>query len=132
LDDKVVVTERSGGVVRESTRTGGNAILGGIPTIVLVNGYSASASEIVAGALKEHNAARLVGENTFGKGSVQELIPLSLGAELKVTVARWYTPNGVNISKDGITPDVKIGYTQKDIDSGVDPQLDKAKKLLGY
>jgi len=132
LDSKVVVTERTGGVVRETTRTGDNAILNGIPTAVLVNGSTASASEIVAGALREYNVAKIVGERTFGKGSVQELVSLPGGAQLKITIARWYTPSGVNISKDGVTPDVKVGYTQKDLDNGTDPQLDSAKKLLGY
>jgi len=132
LDNKVVVTERNGSVVRDTVRTGDNAILNGIPTVVLVNGSSASASEIVAGALRDYNQAKLVGEKTYGKGSVQELINLYGGAQLKVTTARWYTPNGVNISKEGIKPDVSASLTQTDIDNGVDPQLDAAKKLLGY
>jgi len=131
LDNKVVVTERSGGVVKDTTKTGGDAILNGIPTAVLVNGGTASASEILAGALHDCHTAKLVGEKTFGKGSVQELIPLENNAQLKVTVARWYTPEGVNISKNGITPDVVVGYTQKDVDAGTDPQMDAAMKSIG-
>ncbi len=130
LDNKVVVTERNGSVVKDTVRTGNNAILAGIPTVVLVNGSSASASEIVAGALQDYKVAKLVGDNTFGKGSVQELIPLDNGAELKVTIARWYTPNGKNIANGGIKPDVVVSYTQQDVDSGNDPQLNEANKLL--
>jgi len=131
LDDKVIVTERVGSVVKTTVKSGKNAILAGLPTTVLVNGSSASASEIVAGALKDYNVAKLVGEKTFGKGSVQEIVTLSGGAQLKVTIARWYTPKGKNINKEGITPDSVVTISQKDVDSGVDPQLDQAKKLLG-
>lgn len=131
LDNKIVVTERNGNIIRETLRTGNNAILAGIPTVVLVNSSSASASEIVAGALQDYHVAKLVGEKTFGKGTVQELIPLADGAELKVTIARWYTPNGKNIAKDGVTPDITVALTQKDVNSGIDPQFIKAKNLLG-
>ena len=75
---------------------------------VLVDGGSASASEILAGALSEHGVATLIGERTFGKGSVQELLPLSANASLKVTVARWHPPEGVSTSESGLTPDVEI------------------------
>lgn len=132
LDNKVVVTERNGTVIRDTLRTGDSAILNGIPTAVLVNGNTASASEIVAGALQDYKVAKLVGEKTFGKGSVQELISLDGGAQLKVTTARWYTPNGKNISKEGIKPDVSATLSKSDVDNGSDPQLDAAKKLLGY
>jgi len=97
----------------------------------MVNGSSASASEIVAGALQDYKVAKLVGEKTFGKGSVQQLISLDGGAQLKVTIARWYTPNGKNITKEGVTPDQVIGLSQVDIDGGVDTQVNAAKKLLG-
>lgn len=130
LDDKVVVSERTNGKVVDELRSGSNPILGGIPTVVLVDGSSASASEIVAGALQEHKAAQLVGVKTFGKGSVQKLIALPEGAELKVTTARWYTPNGTNISKQGITPNKIVEITADDINNGRDPQLDAAKGLL--
>ena len=101
-----------------------------MPTVVLINGGSASASEILAGALKDNGAAQLVGEKSFGKGSVQQIINLSEGAELKVTVAHWYTPKGKNIGNQGITPDVTIARSQADSDKGLDPQLDKAMSLL--
>lgn len=130
LENKVIVTERSSGLIRESLRSGDDAILAGIPTMVLVNGESASASEIVAGALKDYGVAKLVGLKTFGKGSVQELIQLDNGGTLKVTIARWYTPKGKNINKDGIEPDYSVNLTQEDSDNGVDPQLDKANELL--
>lgn len=131
LDNQVVVTERTGNTVKQTLRSGNNAILAGIPTVVLVDSNSASASEIVAGALQDHKAAKLVGEKTFGKGSVQQLITLDGGGQLKVTVARWYTPNGKNITKEGITPDVVASLSQANVDNGVDPQVDAAKKALG-
>lgn len=131
LDNQVVVTERTNGATVDTLKSGGDAILAGIPTTVLINAGSASASEIVAGALQDHGVAKLVGEKSFGKGSVQELIALAGGAQLKVTVARWYTPNGKNINQEGIKPDVAAALTQQNIDAGVDPQMDAAKQLLG-
>jgi carboxyl-terminal processing protease len=99
--------------------------------VVLVDGGSASASEIVAGALREHNIATLVGEKTFGKGSVQELIPVTDTTSLKVTVAHWLTPNGISISTaQGIEPDVKVSMSHKDITDGVDPQMKKAIEIV--
>ena len=94
--------------------------------MVLVNESSASASEIVAGALRDHGKATLVGKTTFGKGSVQKLISLSNDAMLKVTVARWYTPNGVNISEKGLKPEKDVSRTADDINANKDPQLDAA------
>ncbi len=131
LNNKVVVSERTGGKVVEELKSGKDAILAGIPTTVLVNAGSASASEIVAGALQDHGAAKLVGEKTFGKGSVQKLVSLPEGAQLKVTIARWYTPKGKNITKEGITPDISVALDQKDVEAGIDPQLDAAMKALG-
>lgn len=98
--------------------------------IVLVDGGSASASEILAGALKEQGIATLVGEKTFGKGSVQELIKITEDTSLKVTVANWQTPNGISISLQGLEPDVKIPFTKKDSDDKKDPQMDKAVEIL--
>jgi carboxyl-terminal processing protease len=132
LNNKVVVTERNGSVINDTLRTGDNAILANMPTVVLVNGNTASASEIVAGALQDYHVAKLVGDKTFGKGSVQELISLTGGAQLKVTTARWYTPNSKNISKEGIKPDISVSLTQSNVDNGTDPQLAAAMKLLGY
>ncbi|MBK5215509.1 MAG: S41 family peptidase, partial [Candidatus Pacebacteria bacterium] len=98
--------------------------------VVLVDGGSASASEILAGALREHGIATLVGEKTFGKGSVQELIKITEDTSLKVTVANWKTPNGISISPEGLEPDVKIPFTKKDSDAKRDPQMDKAVEIL--
>ncbi len=126
LDKQLVTTERTNGKVTEELKSTGTPILNGIKTVVLVNGSSASASEIVAGALHDHKVATLVGDTTFGKGSVQKLVNLSEGATLKVTVARWYTPAGVNISEKGIVPDTAVERTADDINANRDPQLEAA------
>ena len=131
LNNKIIVTERTGDTIKSTVKSGSNALLAGIPTVVLVNGETASASEIVAGALQDYKVATIVGENTFGKGSVQKLISLNGGAELKVTTARWYTPNGKNITSGGITPNTVANLTQTDVDNGIDPQVNAAKKILG-
>jgi carboxyl-terminal processing protease len=130
LNDQVVVSERTNGKVVDELKSGGNPLLTGIPTVVLVNGSSASASEIVAGALQDHKAATLIGEKTFGKGTVQKVIDLGAGTILKVTIARWYTPNGKNITKEGISPDQAVELKAEDTNAGKDPQLDAAKKQL--
>ncbi len=130
LRNQTVVTERTGDKVTDTLTSGDNPILEGMPTVVLVNGSSASASEIVSGALQDHHAATLIGEKTFGKGSVQKLINLQDGSVLKVTVAKWYTPNGKNISKQGITPDKVVTLTADDANAGKDPQLEAAKDFL--
>lgn len=127
LDKKVVVSERVGDKVTDELKSGADPILNGFPTVVLVNGSSASASEIVAGALQDYKAATLVGEKTFGKGTVQKMIDLGAGTQLKVTVARWYTPNGKNITKEGIVPDQHIEMTASDVNTGNDPQMAAAK-----
>jgi carboxyl-terminal processing protease len=131
LNNKVVVSERTNGKVVDELKSGNNALLAGIPTVILVNGSSASASEIVAGALQDHKAATLIGEKTFGKGTVQKVIDLGAGTILKVTIARWYTPNGKNITKEGITPDQVIELKAEDANAGRDPQMDAAKQKLG-
>ncbi|MBR3246359.1 S41 family peptidase [Candidatus Saccharibacteria bacterium] len=107
----------------------GKASLKDMKTIVLVNGSTASASEIVAGALQDYGKATVVGETTYGKGVVQQLYDLSGGSKLKVTTASWYTPKDRSINKTGIEPDVKVERSYEDINSMRDPQLDKAKKL---
>jgi carboxyl-terminal processing protease len=132
LDNKIVATQREGGKVIDSKteRTGSATILEGIPTSVLVDGGSASASEILAGALHDYGVVKLVGEKTFGKGSVQTVEPLPDGGEVKITIARWYTPKGKNISKQGIVPDETVAVSPDDITSGRDPQKDKAISLV--
>lgn len=107
----------------------GKAILSNMKTIVLVNGSTASASEIVTGALQDYKKATVVGEKTYGKGVVQNLYNLSNGTLLKVTTAAWYTPNDRSINKEGITPDKEVERTYEDINAMRDPQMDKAKKL---
>ena len=108
---------------------GKNPILKDTKTIVLVNRSTASASEIVAGALKDYQKATIVGMTSFGKGVMQTMLNLSDGGKLKVTTAHWYTPNGSSINKTGIKPDVEVDRTIQDITEDKDPQLDKAKSL---
>lgn len=98
--------------------------------VVLVDGGSASASEILAGALREHGIAKLVGEKTYGKGSVQELVKITEDTSLKVTVANWLTPNGASISLKGIEPDFVVPLTLEDYEKEKDPQMDKAIEIL--
>jgi carboxyl-terminal processing protease len=98
--------------------------------VVLVDGGSASASEILAGALKDHEVATVIGTQTFGKGSVQELIELEDGSSLKVTVARWLTPAGTSISDGGLAPDIVISRTPQQQIAGEDPQLEAAVRFL--
>jgi len=126
---EVVVSQRRGSTVLETEHSDGGD-LNNAKIVVLINSGSASASEILAGALHDNGRAQLIGETSFGKGSVQEVEELGGGAELKVTVAHWYTPNGVNINKQGIKPDQTVPLTQADSDAGRDPQLDAALKAL--
>jgi len=128
LDGDVVVDQRGAQELKLSSSP--NGVLRGIPTVVLVNGGSASASEIVAGALQDYGVATILGETTFGKGSVQQLETFRDGSELKVTVARWFTPQGMNIDEEGIVPDVEVEFTEEDFDADRDPQLDRALKTL--
>lgn len=130
IDGEAVLEQKSNGISNDTTYANrGQATLADMPTIVLVNGTTASASEIVAGALKDYDKATILGEKTFGKGVVQTLIDLSNNTLLKVTTARWYTPKGTSINGEGITPDVEVELTYEDSNHGRDPQLDAAKKL---
>ena len=112
-----------------SSTSSGRAILKDMKTVVLVNGSTASASEIVAGALQDYGKATIVGETTYGKGVVQTLYQLSGGSLLKVTTAEWYTPKDRSINKTGITPDIEVERSYEDINAMRDPQMDKAKEL---
>ena len=123
---KTIVDERHDSKVIKTHYSSGNSILLGMPTVILVDGGSASASEIVAGALHDNGVAKIVGLKTFGKGSVQELRNLSDGGILKVTIAHWFTPAGKNINKEGIQPDQKVDITDDDIKASRDPQKDAA------
>lgn len=134
---KTIVTEDFGGKEENKVfRSKGYDVLnkffgeGNYKMAILVNNGSASAAEILAGALQEHKVARLVGIKTFGKGSVQELVMITPETSLKVTIARWLTPLGHNLSHDGLEPDVKVEITPKDAEAKKDPQLDKALEIL--
>lgn len=129
-----VVVRESFGEGQEETiyRSSGKTLGNFAPEkmVVLVDGGSASASEILAGALKEHHAATIIGEQTFGKGSVQELVNLKNGSSLKVTIARWLTPDGTSISNGGLAPNIEVKRTAEDRIDGKDPQLDAAIEFL--
>lgn len=126
---KTILTERRGGTIVQTYVSAGTATLQGIKTVVLIDGGSASASEITAGALHDNGVAQLIGVTSYGKGSVQEVDNLPGGAELKVTIARWYTPNGKNIDKHGIKPDQAVQIPANN-PAGKDPQLDAATAIL--
>ena len=98
--------------------------------VILVNEGSASASEILAGALREQSIAKLIGAKTFGKGSVQELVKITPDTSLKLTIARWLTPLGHSISEEGLTPDYEVKISTKDLEAKRDPQMDKAVEIL--
>lgn len=108
----------------------GNAKLLPYPVVILINQGSASASEILAGALRDNRGIKLIGETSFGKGSVQELNELTRGSSLKITIAKWLTPNGQLIAEKGLEPDIKVEITDKDFEDGKDPQLDKALEII--
>jgi carboxyl-terminal processing protease len=128
---KVVVIEESQDKKQKIISSRGGDLLSGIKTVVLINEGSASASEILAGALKENrDNVTLVGKKSFGKGSVQELINLPGNTAAKITVAKWLTPKGNQINEKGISPDVEIDLSLDDFQNNRDPQLDKALELL--
>ena len=130
LDGDKILTQKSATVGQTITYAKrGEATLKDMKTIVLVNNATASASEIVAGALKDYKKATIVGTKTYGKGVVQTMLELSGGSLLKITTAHWYTPEGQTINKTGISPDIEVERSYNDINSGKDPQLDKAKTL---
>ncbi|MEK7194797.1 MAG: S41 family peptidase [Patescibacteria group bacterium] len=136
--NSLVTIQEFGDKTRREYRTDGNAALREYPTAFMINGGSASASEILAGAVHDNRGITLVGEKSFGKGSVQELEKFSDGSSLKVTIAKWLTPNGVSISETGIEADVKIAidpeaFKKGEIiigEPGKDPQLDRAIKIV--
>lgn len=129
---KVIVQEDFGDKKKgDSYRSHGPRLFNdNLKFVVLVDGGSASAAEILAGALKEYNLATIIGEKTFGKGSVQELVKITNDTSLKVTVAKWLTPNGLSISEKGLEPNIVVPMTSDDIKNKKDPQMDKAVEFL--
>ncbi|MFA5997081.1 MAG: S41 family peptidase [Candidatus Paceibacterota bacterium] len=129
---KTIVIEDNGTKEKQiiEKSRGYNVFTPNLKMVVLIDGGSASASEILAGALHEQGIAKLVGEKSFGKGSVQEVIEITPDTALKVTIAKWLTPSGHSISQNGLEPDVKVAITKKDIEKKFDSQMEKAAEIL--
>ncbi len=128
--DTLVVKEVGRAVPEQDFKSSGNGALANIPMVVLINGGSASASEILAGALHDDRGIKLIGEKSFGKGTVQEVEDLSDGSSIKITVAHWVMPSGRILDHDGIVPDYVVSLTDDDTKNNRDPQLDKALQVL--
>ena len=131
ISEGVILYEEYGDGTRDTLNAKPGGIATDVPLIVLVNDFSASASEVIAGAIQDHDRGQLVGVTTFGKGSVQTWIPLdSNQGAVRVTIARWLTPNERQISDIGLEPDVRVELTEDEYLKGLDPQLDKAVEIL--
>ena len=130
VEDNTVVYEKSSSGKLKKHKAKGNARFKDFKTVSLINKGSASGSEIVAGALKDHSLATLIGEKTFGKGSVQTIFPLDDGSSIKLTVAEWLTTNENTIEGEGVEPDIEVELTEEDFNQDLDPQLDKAVEIL--
>ncbi len=128
--EQTILEEKRNDQLIRTFRANGNSILLGVPTVVLINEGSASASEIAAGALRDNGVATIIGQKSYGKGSVQELRSLSNGGVLKVTIARWFTPKGVNIDKEGIKPDQVVELKDADVQAKNDTQKNAALQKL--
>lgn len=126
----VTIEDKGNGKEQKIFKTEGNASLSGYPIVVLINQGTASASEILAGALRDNRNIKLIGVKSFGKGSVQEVINLNNGSFLKITIAKWLTPKGQSISEIGLDPDIKIEMTDEDAEQDKDPQFDKALEII--
>jgi len=126
----LVVKEIGRSVPEQDFKSSGNGALDNIPMVILIDGGSASASEILAGALHDDRGIKLIGEKSFGKGTVQEVQSLSDGSSLKITVAHWVLPSGRILDHDGLVPDYPVAITEQDIKNKVDPQLEKAIEVL--
>jgi carboxyl-terminal processing protease len=126
----LVVKEVGRSVPEQDFKSSGNGALDNIPMVILIDGGSASASEILAGALHDNRGIKLIGEKSFGKGTVQEVQSLSDGSSLKITVAHWVLPSGRILDHDGLVPDYPVAITEQDIKNKVDPQLEKAIEVL--
>lgn len=128
--NKVVAIEEFGDGKQKPYYAPNNSRLENLPLVVLINQGSASASEILAGALRDIRSVKLIGEASFGKGSVQELEELRGGSSIRITVAKWLTPSGKNINEEGLKPDIEVKLTEEDYENNRDPQLDEAMKIL--
>lgn len=126
----LVVTEESRNGEKEEFRASGNEVLADFPIVVLINGGSASAAEILAGSLRDNRKVKLVGEKSFGKGTVQQVISLSDGSTVKLTIARWVLSSGKVLENGGLDPDFEVKITDDDVKNKRDPQLDKALEII--
>jgi carboxyl-terminal processing protease len=126
----VTIEDYGDGRPKQIYKAEGNSDLANYPIVVLIDGGSASAAEILAGTLRDNRNAQLIGEKSFGKGSVQEVVNLQDGSFLKITIAKWLTPKGTSISEVGLDPDVKVDITDQDVQAQKDPQLDKAIEII--
>ncbi len=127
----VVIQDFSGRQAEDVFRSRGYDVFSDqLKLVILIDQGSASASEIFAGALRDHDEATLIGTQSFGKGSVQQVFDVTGDSSIKITIARWLTPKGVSISHEGVTPDIVVERTQEDADKGLDPQLERAAEFL--
>ena len=129
-EEIVLIEERRRESNTKSYKTSGSAALSDFPLVVLINEGSASAAEILAGALRDNRGISLIGGTTFGKGSVQELVNLSDGSSIKITIAKWLTPNGTSIEDNGLAPDIVVEMTQEIFDTDGDVQLQRAIEVV--
>ncbi len=127
---ELVVSEEFASGQKQQFKASGNGVFKDLPIVILVNGGSASASEILAGALRDNRKIELIGEKTFGKGTVQEIVPLTDNSSMKITVAHWLMPSGKLIEENGLVPDYEIKLTEDDIKNSRDPQFDKALEII--
>lgn len=134
FEDGTLIVKEEGKKEREADnqefKTRGRGILADLPVVVIMNEGSASASEILAGALRDNRKVKLVGEKSFGKGTVQEIMELNDGSSLKLTVAHWVLPSGQVLENEGLKPDIEVKITDEDAENNRDPQLDKALEIL--
>jgi carboxyl-terminal processing protease len=130
IEEGVIAVEKGSHGLDETHMALGDGLATEIPLVVLINGGTASASEIVAGAIRDHGRGVLIGETTLGKGAVQNPVDLSDGSHLRLTVAYWYPPKGQLIQGEGIAPDIEVSLTDEDLAEGRDPQLEQAVAYL--